>query len=97
MSVGWLWGCRPIILMPDVGVSARIDTGEKSLCAFKVGRLERMASEIIDIILESKEVFRQGDSRQYISLSIECRLLVISPLNFDFGCIKCAMLIDTLP
>ena len=84
MRVSRLWGCGTVILMPDIGVSSRINTGKKSLRAFEVGRLERMASEIIDIILESKEVFRQGYSRSYISLSIEYRLLVVSPCNFDF-------------
>ena len=63
MRVGWHWGCRPIILMLDVGVSVRIDTGEKSLCAFKVGRLERMAAKVIDIILKSRKIFSQGNSR----------------------------------
>ena len=63
MRVGGLWGCGSIILMPDIGVSSWIDTGEKSLRAFEVGRLKRMASEIIDINLVSKEIFRQGYSR----------------------------------
>ena len=49
MRAGGLWRCGSVILMPDIGVSLRIDADEKSLRAFKVGRLESMASEIIDI------------------------------------------------
>ena len=60
MRVGGLWGCGSVILMPDIGVSSRINTGEKSLRAFEVGRLKMMASEIIDIIWNRKRYFAKG-------------------------------------
>jgi hypothetical protein len=63
MRVGGLWEYGSIILMPNIGVSSRIDAGEKNLRAFKVGRLKRIASEIIDVVLEPKEIFSQGYSR----------------------------------
>ena len=56
MREGWLWRCGAVILVHDKGISS----SKKSLRAFEVGRLERMASEIIDIILKSKEVFSKG-------------------------------------
>ena len=63
MRVGGIWGCGSVILMPDIGVSSRIDTGKKSLRAFEVGRLKRMTSEIVGIILISKLIFIHWYSR----------------------------------
>ena len=63
MRVGRLWRRGAVIHVPDIGISSRINSGKKSLRAYEVGRLDRMASEIIDIILKSKEIFRQGYSR----------------------------------
>ena len=48
MRVGRLWRCGAVILVPDIGASSCINTGKKSIRAIEFGRLERMASEIID-------------------------------------------------
>ena len=55
MREGRLWRCGAIIFVPNIGVSSSINTSEKSLRAFEVGRLE-MTSEIVDIILKSKQI-----------------------------------------
>ena len=58
MRVDRLWRCASVILVPDIGVSSRINTDEKSLRAFEVGRLERMASDIIDVILIERDIWK---------------------------------------
>jgi hypothetical protein len=52
MREGRLWRFGAAIHVPDIGISSR---GKKSLRAFEVGRLEKMASEIINIVLKSKQ------------------------------------------
>jgi len=60
MGAGRLWRCGAIILVPNIVLLSSINTGEKRLRAFEIGRLERMISEILDIILKSNfEIFSQ--------------------------------------
>jgi len=62
MGIRWLRRSTAVVLMPNVGIPASVNTDEKSFSAFDIGRLERMSAKIVDIILESKEVFGQGYS-----------------------------------
>ena len=62
MGIRWLWRSSAIVLVPNVGISSGVYSGEKSFGAFDIGRLEWMSVKIVDIVLESKDIFGQGNS-----------------------------------
>ena len=41
MGIHWVRRSVSVVLVPNVGISASVNTGEKSFGAFDVGRLER--------------------------------------------------------
>jgi len=62
VGVRWLRRSRAVVLVPNIGISASVNTGEKIFGAFDVGRLEGMSAIIVYIVLEAKEIFSEGYS-----------------------------------